>query len=121
MPTQQITRLTPSHWFTFLNWLTAAASLAALAVFIIDYGFYLTTAQKLTVQISYGVLAGIFVAASMICRRCTTGSSCGPISAGCSAASSSDADGSVSLRRDCGCRGGDGIQIAPVDVVLLCA
>ena len=66
MPTQQITPPTPLRWFTFFHWLTAIASLIALAVFVIDYGFYLASSQRFTIQTSYGVLAGIFLAVSIV-------------------------------------------------------
>ena len=66
MPTQQLTRPTPLRWFTFFHWLTAIASLVALAVFVIDYGFYLASSQRFTIQTSYGVLAGIFLAVSIV-------------------------------------------------------
>lgn len=66
MATQRIPRTVPSRWLTVFGKMTIAATIAAVTVFIVDYGFFLPASQKFWVNISYGVLAGVYVAAAVV-------------------------------------------------------
>jgi hypothetical protein len=66
MATQRIPQTTPSRWLTVFGKLTIAAAVLAVAVFIIDYGFFLTASQKFWVHLGYGVLAGAYIVAAIV-------------------------------------------------------